>query len=92
MAFFAAAQAGGRLGLTEARGEGLGGVLTLHRNLGLGGVAVDVKLFERLLGSGLGHDSPQILFSLRGWPDLLRDLGDLVRLRLLRAVRVLVTL
>src|SRR5690606_36783284 len=61
----ATAQAGGRLRLAEAGGHGLRGVLALDGGLGFGGVAVDVKLFERLLGSGLGHASPQILFSLR---------------------------
>ncbi len=61
----AAAQAGGRLGLTERGGQGLRGVLALDGHLGLGGVAVDVDklglgLFDRLLSGGLGHDAPQI--------------------------------
>src|SRR5690242_1182595 len=32
----------------------------------------------------------RFLFCLRGWPELLRDLGDLERHRLLGSVRVLV--
>ncbi len=39
----ATAQAGGRLGVTEATGKRLGGVVALDDNLGLGGVLLDAS-------------------------------------------------